>query len=434
MITAEQVWVGDRFESGFGVAVEGGAIAAVGPVQELPPPQVARWESWGRVAVVPGTVNAHAHCFQSLLRGIADDRDFFNWRNEALYRYAPRLGREGVYAGALLAFGEMLRYGVTTVADFFYIHDGGNENAEAVIQAALDVGIRLVLARGMYDNTRAPACFVESVPDAVRRTRALMEKYANHPTVRVCPAPHSPHGASPEMIQAGWRLAVEAGTRFHIHVAERRYEVEQILDRYGLTPIRWLHSLGVLGPETLAVHCVWLDDEEIALMGRRGACLAYNPASNMFLADGVTRIPDLLRAGVRIALGTDGGCSNNRVSVFDEMRTCALLQKVHRLDAGALDARTVFQMGTSWGGEALGLPVGRIEPGMRADLVALDLADLSLLPPHRLLNNVVYAMSPVAVRKVVVEGRDVYDGHDLLTVSFERIGNLVAEVTEPWAR
>lgn len=432
VITAEWVYTDSQFKRGYGLVLDGGTIEQVAPISQLPPESVCPRESWGRVAIIPGTVNAHAHSFQSLLRGIADDRDFFTWRDEALYRYAPRLGPEGVYAGALLAFGEMLRYGVTTVADFFYVHDGGNENAEAVIAAAQDVGIRLVLARCMYDWRGAPASFVETVEEATRRTRQLMEKYAGHPTVWVCPAPHSPHAASGEMIQAGWRLAREAGTRFHVHVAEGRYEVEQIRQTHGLTPMRWLDALGVVGPEMVAVHCVWLDDEEIALMGRRGASLAYNPASNMFLADGVTRLPEMLRAGVRVALGTDGGCSNNRVSILDEMRTCALLQKVARLDSTAVDAETVFHLGTAGGGEVLGLPVGRLEPGMRADLVALDLDDPSLWPAHNLLKNVVYSLSPTAIRRVVVEGRDVYDGSDLLTVRFHRIRELVERTVARW--
>ncbi|OUM94304.1 MAG: S-adenosylhomocysteine deaminase [Firmicutes bacterium ZCTH02-B6] len=443
LITAEQILVNGAFRPGYAVEIVGDTITWVGPLAErlggdadavLRPggaPGLSI-EDWGRVALVPGTVNAHNHSFQSLLRGIADDEPFFVWRDRALYRFAPLLGPEGVYTGALLAFGEMLGYGVTTVNDFFYIHDGGNENAEAVIQAAQDVGIRLVLTRTMYDWTGAPASFVETVPDAYRRTRQLMEKYASHPSVTVYPAPHSPHAASPEMIQAGWRLAEETGTYFHIHVAEGQYEVKQIRDKYGMRPIEWLESLGVLGPRLVIVHGVWLDDEDIRRLGGAGAGLAYNPASNMFLGDGITRLPEMLAAGVKVALGTDGGCSNNRTSIFDEMRTCGLLQKVARLDGAAIAAETAFRLGTAGGGEVLGLPIGRIAPGFKADLVALDLDDISLYPPHNLLKNIVYSMSPTAIRRVMVGGRVVWAEGELLTFPLARIRRLVETLTGGW--
>src|SRR5262249_6013278 len=157
-------------------------------------------------------------------------------------------------------------------------------------------------------------------------------------TVTVEPAPHSPHGASPAMIRAGWEVAEAEDTRFHIHVAEGRYEGERTLREHGATPIRYLDGLGVLGPRTIAVHCVGLDDDEIARMGARGAALAYCPSSNMFLGDGITRLPEMLRAGVRVALGTDGGGTNNRLSVFEEMRMASLLQRVRLLDGAALAA------------------------------------------------------------------------------------------------
>lgn len=432
-IVAKQVYVDGQFRPDHAIEIEGDRIVRVGPKAELLAEGGGATEDWGDVAIVPGTVNAHNHSFQSLLRGIADDEPFFVWRDEALYKFAPRLGPEGVYAGALLAFGEMLAYGVTTVNDFFYIQDGGNENAEAVIQAARDLGMRLVLTRTMYDWTGAPKSFQESIEDATRRTRALMEKYAGNPMVTVYPAPHSPHAATPEMIQAGWRLAEETDTYFHIHVAEGQYEVEQIREQYDKTPMEWMDDLGVLDERLVAVHCVWLEQDDIRRMGDAGAALAYNPASNMFLGDGITDLPAMLEAGVRVALGTDGGCSNNRTSIFDEMRTCSLLQKVHRLDGSAMTAETVFELGTAGGGNVLGLPVGQIAPGFKADFVALDLKDISLQPRHDLVKNIVYAMSPTAVERVMVAGRLVAAGGRLLTVPWERIRRHVDETVAGWS-
>jgi len=309
----------------------------------------------------------------------------------------------------------------------------GAANAEAVIAAAGRAGIRLVLARAMYDWEGAPARYREPVADAAARTRELITAHRHDPMVSVQPAPHSPHGASSAMIRAGWEVAEAEDTRLHIHVAEGRYEGERTLREHGATPIRYLDRLGVLGPRMIGVHCVWLDDEEIALMGARGAALAYCPASNMFLGDGITRLPELLRAGVRVGLGTDGGCTNNRLSVFEEMRMASLLQRVRLLDGAALSAERALALGTASGAEILGLPAGAIAPGRLADLVAVDLAHPSLHPRSDLTKSVVYAMSSQAVTDVWVHGRRVVEGTRLLTLD---LGELLAEVralTRGWA-
>src|SRR5207237_10384351 len=331
-----------------------------------------------------GPVNTHSRTIQSILRVRGDDRVFMCSRDRVLYPFSERLDRRGIALGAELAFAEMLLHGATTCVDFFYLQDHGNANAEAVIAAAGRAGIRLVLARAMYDWEGAPARYREPVADAAARTRELITAHRHDPMVSVQPAPHSPHGASSAMIRAGWEVAEAEDTRLHIHVAEGRADGARTLREHGATPIRYLDRLGVLGPRMVGVHGVWLDDEELALMGGRGAALAYCPGSNMFLGDGITRIPEMLRAGVRIGLGTDGGCTNNRLSVFDEMRTCSLLQRVRLLDGTALSAETAFDLGTRSAAGMLGLETGVIAAGRLADLVAVDLGHLSLQPRHDL--------------------------------------------------
>ena len=410
------------------VQIEDGRIAAIltaGPVRTddvgLP----------GK-ALLPGGVNTHNHTFQSLLRGLGDDLDFMGWRDRVLYPFSQRLDRDAIKVGAAFAFAELLLHGATTCVDFFYLQDEGNENAEAVIEAAREVGIRLVLARTMYDWEGAPKRYRERPDDAARRTHALIEAHRGDATCTVQPAPHSPHGASPAMIGAAFEVASAADTPFHIHVAEGRYEGERTQREHGATPIRYLDRLGVLGPRMIGVHCVWLDDEEIALMGARGAALSYCPSSNMFLGDGISRVPEMLQAGVRVALGTDGGCTNNRHSVFEEMRMTSLLQRVRLLDGRALRAETAFAMGTRVGAEVLGLETGSIAPGRLADLVAVDLDDPSLHPPTDLLKSVVYAMSARAVTDVWVHGRRVVEDRRLVSTDQARLMARVREVTRGW--
>jgi 5-methylthioadenosine/S-adenosylhomocysteine deaminase len=416
-------WQADR-----AVVTTGGRIAAI---EAAGPAKRGDVRLTGR-ALLPGTVNAHCHTFQSLLRGLGDDLDFTGWRDRVLYPFSERLAREDIAVGAAFAFAEMLLHGATTCVDFFYLQDDGDENAEAVIAAAREVGIRLVLARAMYDWEGAPRRYRERPADAARRVRALVARHRDDETVRVQPAPHSPHGASPAMIRAGWEVAEGEETPFHVHVAEGRYEGERTLREHGTTPIRYLDRLGVLGPRLVGVHCVWLDDEEIALMGDKGAALAYCPSSNMFLGDGITRLPEMLRAGVRVGLGTDGGCTNNRLSVFEEMRMASLLQRVRLLDGAALPAERAFALGTESAARMLGLEAGVLAPGRPADLVAIDLDDPSLHPRIDLLRNVVYAMSPRAVTDVWVHGRRVVESRRLVTADEQHLLARVREVTRGW--
>jgi 5-methylthioadenosine/S-adenosylhomocysteine deaminase len=414
--------------------IEGGAIAAVAPRDQLPPAAGERVLDLGRRALLPGTVNAHNHSFQSLLRGFGDDLPFLEWRDQALYRFSPRLGREGIYTGALFAFAEMALSGVTTVCDFFYINDGGNENARAVIAAAQALGIRVVLARCFYDWEGAPPQYREPPERARESFLMLHREFAGAPTVSVHAAPHSLHGASAEMVRTGAECARAVGVPWHIHLAEEKYQVDDALARYGATPLRAVEKLGLVGPDMIAVHGCWFDASERALLAERGAALAYNPNSNMFLGDGITDVVDLVARGVRVGLGTDGGCSNSRVSVFDEMRACALLQKVARTNGQAIDAETCFAMGTRDGGRILGLPVGELRVGQRADVVAVDLDDPSLWPEQSLAKNVVYAMSARAVTDVFVEGEAVVRDRRLTRVPLDEIKERVRALTRDWRR
>src|SRR5262247_1802700 len=205
LVLTPEGWQRDR-----AVAITDGRIAGV---QSIGTPHRGDVALPGR-ALLPGTVNAHCHTFQALLRGLGDDLDFMGWRDRVLYPFSERLDGRAIWLCARLAFAEQLLHGVTTCVDFFYLQDDGNENAEAVIEAARAVGIRLVLARAMYDWAGAPKRYRETPAAAARRVRELMTRHAGDATVGVQPAPHSPHGASPSMIRAGWEVAEEQGVPF----------------------------------------------------------------------------------------------------------------------------------------------------------------------------------------------------------------------------
>ncbi|NVB79394.1 MAG: amidohydrolase family protein [Kofleriaceae bacterium] len=439
LITADRAIVSAGARGPTAILAVDGEIVLVGDpatVAADPRAAAARKIDWSRRAMVPGTVNTHNHSFQSLLRGIGDDLPFLEWRDRALYRYSPRLGAEDMATAALFAFGEMLLHGVTTVCDFYYLNAQGNDNASATIEAARRLGIRMVMARCFYDWEGAPASYRETIPQAVANYEALHKRYrdkSRHMTT-VQPAPHSQHGATPAMIEAGAGCARDAGEPWHIHLAEEKYQVDQSLSRFGKRPIHAVADLQVDMASMIAVHGCWFDESERALLADRGGSLAYCPGSNMFLGDGVTDLVDLVARGVRVGLGTDGGCSNNRVSVFDEMRAAALLQKVHRTDGQAISAETCFALGTATAGEVLRLPIGQIAPGYRCDVVAVDLDDPSLWPVQALEKNVVYALSSRAITDVVVDGQEVVAARRLCNVHLDEIQARVASLTRDWTR
>ncbi len=423
IIQPQLLYKDGKFQKDMAVVIENGNIENVDLTEKITQKySKIKIEVWNDMVMIPGTVNAHNHCFQSLLRGLEVGKPFLEWRDKALYKISPFLQPEDLYTGAIFAFGEMMKYGVTTVSDFFYVHNHGVQGDRAIIKAAQDVGIRLVLARTMYDWEGAPKGYVETVEQAVFTTKKLALEY-NHlenKMVTILPAPHSLHAATPEMVKAGYKLAQELGTKFHIHVAEEPFEVDEILKKYKMRPVEFLDKLGVLDKSMVMIHAVWLNQQELSLMKNSGASLAYCPSSNMFLADGVTDIDWMQKKGINIGLGSDGACSNNRISVFEEMRMSSLLQKVNKLDALSINTEQAFSMGTINGGKILDLPIGEIKKGYKADFIGLDLKDISLQPLYesyeQLLANIVYAMQPSAIKNVIVNGKNTVENGSICTI------------------
>ncbi|MDQ3645522.1 MAG: amidohydrolase family protein [Actinomycetota bacterium] len=434
-VRAPLVWTGSGFEKDRVVLIEGDRVHSVVRASDVSPG--ASVQVWDGMAVVPGTVNAHGHAFQNLFKGYADDRSFESWRDDVLYPFSERLDAEAIYAGALFAFAEALLAGVTTIVDFFYLHDDENDNARQVIRAAGDVGIRLVLARAFYDvdaPTAAPARYREAAGEAAARTHSLAAEYRDDPLVAVQPAPHSLHAASPETIGIALAVARDLGAPCHLHLAEASYEVEQVRERYGTTPVRLLEREGLLDERLLTVHSVWVDDEELDMLAAHRTGVVHCPGANAFLGDGIARVPEMLARGIRVALGPDGGCANNRQSVFDEMRMSSLLAKARLTDGGAMDAATAFRLGTEAGGELLGLDVGSLQTGRHADLVGLDLDDLSLHPLATIERQLVNSMQPTAIARTMVGGELVMDAHSLTHLDLAEVRARVAEATAGWTR
>jgi 5-methylthioadenosine/S-adenosylhomocysteine deaminase len=433
IISASLVFAEDEWRADQAIVLDGDMIVAVGAIDAI---TAARpgvpVEHWDDRAILPGGVNGHGHTFQALLRGFGDDLAFGDWMGGLVHPTAAGLDRSALVTGARFDYLEMLRMGITTAVEFFYLHDEGNENAAAILETAEAAGIRAVLARCMFDADPGPVRYRESLATFDRNCRELEAATSASPLLSVHPAPHSVLGTSAEMLQLGSALAAEFDVPLHVHVADSQGEVDVSNARYGLSPVGRLHDVGVLDDHLLAVHTVRVDEADLQLLAASGATVVHNPSTNAFLGGGIAPLNRMRELGIPVCLGTDAAGANSRQSLFEEMRMAALLAKATARDGSVIGAEDALRLGTSAGGVALRLPVGRIEAGYAADLVALDLTTTSLQPRRTVTQNIVYSMQPESIARVMVGGRIVVERGDVLTIDAAQVRADVDQLTRAW--
>jgi 5-methylthioadenosine/S-adenosylhomocysteine deaminase len=434
LITADLGFIDDAWIGGAAVVVDGDTITAAGDEGHLRTTHPGiRVEHWSDAAIVPGNVNGHGHTFQALLRGFGDDLRFGEWMGQLVHPTAAQLTADGIRVGAEYDFAEMLRMGITTAVEFFYLHDEGNDNSRIILDAGRRVGLRTVLARCMFDADPGPIRYRESPSRFETNFRELRAETGDDPMVAVHPAPHSVLGASAEMLELGAALAREYDTPLHVHVADSKGEVEVSRDRYGVTPVARLAEVGALDERTLAVHAVHIDAHDVDLLQASGATVIHNPSANAFLGGGIAPLQQLRTVGVPVCLATDAAGANSRQSLFEEMRMSALLAKATAQDASVITATDSLRLGTTAGGLALRMPVGRLAAGFKADIVSLDLTALSLRPRRTATQNIVYSMLPEAIDRVLVGGREVVRRGQVLTIDAVRVAEEVDALTGSWS-
>jgi 5-methylthioadenosine/S-adenosylhomocysteine deaminase len=358
------------------------------------------------MAVMPGMVNAHTHLFQTFIRGLADDKPLLEWLETAIWPVAQGLTEEDAYVAAMVGVVENIRGGATSVIDHQYIHtEPGND--DGVCRAADEAGLRFLLARGWADIDYHPA-FMEKPDQIVNETTRLRQKWQldGHGRIRVEFGPLIPWGCTDDTMCRTHLVSREWGAGVHIHVAETKTEVDMNLQARGNRHIEWLASIGVLGPEMQLVHSIWLADNEIDLIAEHNAIVVHCPVSNMYLASGVARIPEMRQKGITIALGSDGPGSNNSQDMLELLKTTILLHKVNTLDATVLLPEDVLWMACRGGAAAFGMPekIGSLEVGKKADVVVVDLDTPMAMPVHRIPSALVYNASTRDVDTVIVDG------------------------------
>jgi len=373
--------------------------------------------------IMPGLVNTHTHLPMTLFRGLADDLPLSVWLNEHIFPAERRhINPESVELGALLACSEMLLSGTTTCCDGYFFEDH--------VAAALNKsGMRAVLGQGVIDF---PAPGVPDPSENIKNAVAFTKKWQGiSPLITPSIFCHSPYTCSIETLKKAKAAAAENGLLFQIHVAETKAERDQIQSEHGATPVQYLDRIGVLDGNTLLVHGIWLDHDDIRIIARRRAKVSHNPESNMKLSAGISPVADLLKNGVTVGLGTDGCASNNDLDLFQEMDMAAKLHKVDALDPTVMDARTVLKMATIKGAEAIGLDrdIGSLEIGKSADLIVIDTAQPHLVPMYNPVSHIVYAVRGSDVRDVIVSGRALVKDGNLTTIDLEEILERVTEIS-----
>jgi 5-methylthioadenosine/S-adenosylhomocysteine deaminase len=381
------------------VAVRDGRIEAVLPAAAAR----SRFPDYEELALddhvlIPGLVNAHTHAAMSLMRGLADDLPLMRWLEEHIWpTEAKHVSGEFVRDGTLLACAEMLRGGITCFNDMYFF-------PEASLEAALACGMRS--AQGII-AIEFPSAYASDAADYLRKGLAVRDRHGEEALVSFCLAPHAPYTVGDETLKKIATLAAELDLPVCIHLHETKDELARSVAEHGVRPIARLQRLGLLGPGLIAVHAVHLDKGEIELLARHSCSVVHCPSSNLKLASGFAPVGALLKSGVNVALGTDGAASNNRLDLFQEMRTAALLAKAVAGDAQAMDAGAALRAATLGGARALGLVgvTGSIEPGKAADLVALDLSAPELQPCYDVVSQLVYSAGREHVSHVWVAGR-----------------------------
>lgn len=399
------------------VAICGDTIGAVGAMQDLTDEVQARRTIDARGGLVmPGLINGHCHAAMTLFRGLADDLPLMIWLERHIFPAEARLvNPEMVYWCSKLAAAEMILAGTTTVADSYFFE------TEAA-RAFHETGLRAIVAQGVIDfpapGVPDPANNIEAAATFIKSCRELSPtpKGTRH---LITPAIfcHSPYTCSAKTLERAKALAQEANCKLFIHLAETMAEVKQIRAQHDMSPVQYLDQLNILDRDTVGVHCVHLDAVDIEIIQARKVGVITCPESNMKLASGIAPIPAMLKAGIRLGLGTDGCASNNDLDLFSEMDSLAKLHKVASQDPAALPASQALRLATSGGAEVLGLDgvTGRLAPGLKADCLIINLNTPHLTPFHN-PDLLVYAAKGSDVRTTIINGVLVMDERRLLTL------------------
>jgi 5-methylthioadenosine/S-adenosylhomocysteine deaminase len=404
----------DIYEPGF-LAIQGDSILAVGIQKNI---EVLESQAYQVVdarggLLLPGLINAHTHAAMTLFRGLADDLPLEDWLNHHIFPAEQKLKDSFVYWGTKLACAEMILSGTTTFCDMYLFED-------QVARASCEAGFRALVGEALYDF---PSPNYGPVERGLEYTARLIDTVGQDPLISVAVELHSPSVCCPDLLRKANILSKAKGVPLVIHLSETTQEVALIRERFQTSPVGLLDRLGILDDHLIAVHCVALSEKDLELLADNRVKVVHCPESNMKLASGVAPVPDMLKKGILVGLGTDGCASNNNLDLFQEMDMAAKLHKVHWMDPTVMEARTVLRLATSQGARVLGLEkiTGSLEPGKKADCIILDFNKPHLTPIYDYYSHLVYAAKSSDVTQVFVNGKQVLKDRHLTTLELEAV-------------
>jgi 5-methylthioadenosine/S-adenosylhomocysteine deaminase len=392
------------------VAVKGERIVAVGKASEITARYVASRviNAAGKV-VMPGLINTHGHVPMVLFRGIADDLVLMDWLQKYIFpAEAKNVDEQFVRWGTRLGCLEMIMAGTTTYVDMYYFED-------AIADETARAGMRAVLGETLIDF---PAPDNKTWDAGMAYMEKFVARWKGHALITPAIAPHAPYTVSTEHLKQAHTFSERHGVPLVIHVAEDQAEVKTIQERYGASPVAYLERIGLLDERVLAAHMVWPTTEDIATLAKRSVGVAHCPQSNMKLAAGAAPVPQMLKAGVAVGLGTDGAASNHDLSLWEEIDSAAKLAKLISKDPTVLNAREVLEMATIRGARAIHMDkeIGSIETGKRADVIVVGMSGVHQTPLYNVYSQLVYATKASDVETVLINGRIVMQNRRVLTI------------------
>ncbi len=397
------------------IAIQAGTILDILPAGEVEARyHAANIHRLNQHAVIPGLINAHTHAAMTLFRGLADDLPLMEWLNHHIWPAEQKwASAEFVRDGVRHAIAEMLRGGTTCFNDMYFFPD-------QAARIAMEAGIRATLGLIIIDF---PSAWASDKEEYFAKGLQVYEAFREHPLIRTAFAPHAPYTVADASLEQIRDLAEQRAIPIHMHVHETAEEVDRYLAEKGARPLEHLQHLGLLSPRLQAVHMTQLSENEIAPIARSGIHVVHCPDSNLKLASGFCPVQKLERAGINVALGTDGAASNNSLDMFQAMRMAALLAKAVARDACAIPAARALSMATLNGAKALDLAelTGSLRPGKAADLTAVDLGGLDTQPLYDPISQLVYCASRDKVSHVWIAGKPVLHNRKLLTLDEEAV-------------
>jgi 5-methylthioadenosine/S-adenosylhomocysteine deaminase len=393
--------------------IENDRIKAIGNIEKTAGQVI---DAGGQV-VIPGLIQTHIHLCQTLFRGQADDLELLDWLKLRIWPLEGAHDPESVYYSALLGIGELFRGGTTAIIDMETVH-----HTEAAFEAIAEAGIRAISGKCMMDrNEGVPDSLLEKTEASLSESVALLEKWHGKCDGRLSYAftPRFAVSCSEDLLKRVGELARKYRVKIHSHASENKGEIALVEQQHHMRNVQYFEHLGLANGDLILAHCIWLDDQEMALIQRNNVKVVHCPSSNLKLASGIAPIPEMIDRGIRVGLGADGAPCNNNLDQFTEMRTAALIQKPPH-GPTAMPAWRVFEMATLNGAEIMGLSndIGSLEPGKKADLVMIDLRKIHCMPftGSNIYAQLVYQAKSSDVTLTMVDGRIVFKDGRLTTI------------------